>query len=295
MRQVFGTYHPIINFSYFCAVIVLGMFFLHPVLLTIGVLSAFIYSVCLSGKKALKFNLCFLLPMMLAVCLINPLFNHRGVTILGYLGDNPITFESIIYGVVTGFMFATILLWFSCYNVIMTSDKFLYLFGGIVPAMSLVFSMVLRFVPNFKQQIKVISTAQKCVGRDVSNGTLVQKAKHGMKILSIMITWALENAVDTADSMRSRGYGLKGRTNFSLYRFDGRDAALLLVMTGLTTIVLLGGFIGKCKAQYFPQMEFSTLDPFSIVVYLAYLILCCLPIILEVKEAVQWQHLQSKI
>ena len=70
--------------------------------------------------------------------------------------------------------------------------------------------MVLRFVPKFKAQFRVVSNAQKCVGRDVSNGKLLERIRHGIRILSIMVTWALENAIETADSMRSRGYGLKG-------------------------------------------------------------------------------------
>lgn len=52
---------------------------------------------------------------------------------------------------------------------------------------------------------------------------LIKRAKHGIKIMSILVTWALENAIDTADSMKDRGYGLPGRTAFSIYRFDRRD------------------------------------------------------------------------
>ena len=71
----------------------------------------------------------------------------------------------------------------------MTSDKFIYLFGKLIPAMSLILSMVLRFVPKFKNQIEKVSDAQKCIGRDVTNGNTLAKAKYGMKILSIMTTW----------------------------------------------------------------------------------------------------------
>lgn len=47
----------------------------------------------------------------------------------------------------------------------------------MIPALSLIFSMVLRLIPKLKAQIKVISNAQKCVGRDVTNGNLLQRAK----------------------------------------------------------------------------------------------------------------------
>ena len=58
-----------------------------------------------------------------------------------------------------------------------------------------------------------------------------------MRALSVTVTWALENAVVTADSMKSRGYGLPGRTAFARQRFDGRDrrfAALHTYMNKLT-------------------------------------------------------------
>lgn len=103
----------------------------------------------------------------------------------------------------------------------MTSDKFVYLFGRIIPALSLVLSMSLRFVPRFTAQIKVISNAQKCVGRDVGSGGLIKRAKQGIKILSILVTWALENAIDTADSMKDRGYGLPGAPPFPFTALTG--------------------------------------------------------------------------
>lgn len=256
MGDSFSGYHPIIKFFYFLSVLLIGMFVMHPVFLGVGFVSAFIYSGILSGwRKAFK-NLLLYLPFILIVVLINPMFNHYGVTILFYLDNgNPITLESIVYGFVMGAMLITALVWFSCYNQVMTSDKFIYLFGRILPSLSLILSMVLRFVPKFSAQIKVIRNAQKCMGRDMSNGNINQKAKYGIKILSILITWALENAIDTADSMRARGYGLKGRTAFSIYRFDRRDAIVGGIMVGLLGVTLFGLFNGCAFAQYNPVIK----------------------------------------
>lgn len=295
MRSTFETYHPIINFGYFCAVIILGMFLLHPVLLGIAIIASFSYSVLLNGRGAMKFNLLFLLPMMVVIAIVNPLFNHLGETVLWYFLDEPITMESFLYGTVTACMFGTIILWFSCYNAIMTSDKFIYLFGRIMPSISLVFSMALRFVPAFRERIKVISRAQKCIGQDVTNGRLADKVRHGLKILSIMITWALENGIDTADSMRARGFGLKGRTVFSIYRFDARDTVVALLMVVFLAVVITGAALGVCRAEFFPSIEFHPLDPITAAVYGAYALLCFLPILLDIKEKIQWKLSQSKI
>ena len=65
--------------------------------------------------------------------------------------------------------------------------------------------------------------------------------RNAVKILSIMITWSLENAIETADSMKSRGHGLKGRTSYSLYKFDKRDAIMLcaILFSGTVLMILL--------------------------------------------------------
>lgn len=243
-RDTFSSYHPIINFLYFALVQVFSMCFMHPVSLLISLGCAAAYNIDLNGRKAVKFQLAFLLPMMLMAAVINPAFNHKGATILTYLPTgNPLTLESMAYGVAAAMMLASVITWFSCYTAVMTSDKFVYLFGRVIPALSLVLSMTLRFVPKFKAQLHVVSEAQRCVGRDVSNGSMLQRLKNAITILSIMITWALENAIETADSMKSRGYGLPGRTAFSIYRFDDRDKAALawLCFCGFYIVWRLGG------------------------------------------------------
>ena len=185
----FKTYHPIVNFAYFAFVIGFSCVFMHPVSLGISLTSGFIYSVMLKGKKVIKTNLIYMLPMMVLMTLINTFFNHEGVTIITYLLDgNPLTLESAVYGFAAATMIFSVICHFSCYNEVMTSDKFLYLFGRILPSLSLVISMTLRFVPKFTAQLKIVADAQKCMGRDVSNGNIISRAKYGIKILSIMTT-----------------------------------------------------------------------------------------------------------
>ncbi|MCC5909119.1 MAG: energy-coupling factor transporter transmembrane protein EcfT [Clostridiaceae bacterium] len=272
------------------------MFFMHPILQGIALISAFTYSIVLKGRVALKFNLLYMLPMLLFMAILNPTFNHAGVTILFYLrSGNPVTLESIAYGIAAAFMFITVILWFSCYNTVMTSDKFIYLFGKMIPALSLILSMILRFVPRYKEQIKVISNAQKCIGRDISQGNIIQRARNGIKILSIMTTWALENAIETADSMKSRGYGLSGRTSFSIFRFDYRDKIAFTLIIVLLFIVLLGATMGENTIRFFPSIKIQEITVFSIVVYTAYFLLCMMPVIINIQEAMEWRHIESKI
>lgn len=296
MKDSFSRYHPLVNFLYFGLVLVFSMVFLHPVCLAISMGCAFAWSCSLGGRKALKFNLLGLLPMMIFMAAMNPLFSHEGATILAYFPDeNPLTLESIWYGIGAAAMLVTVVCWFSCYNKVMTSDKFVYLFGRVIPALSLVLSMVLRFVPKFKEQLHVVSNAQKCVGRDAGSGSLLQKIKHGIRILSVMITWALENAIETADSMKSRGYGLPGRTSFSLYRFDGRDQGALAFLIGAGVYLVLMAVKGELYWQFYPITKGAAVTAWSLSAWLCYLALCAMPLILNYWEGRTWKRIVSNI
>lgn len=294
-RDGFSSYHPIVNFSYFLTVIVMSMFLLHPVTLLMSFFGAFLYAVYLGGKKTLRFFFCSLVPMTILIAALNPLFNHAGITILFYLGDNPVTAESIYYGFVAATMFLAVILWFSGFNEVMTSDKLMYLFGRVAPALSLVFSMVLRFVPRFKAQFKIISQAQRGIGRDMSHGRLLTRIKNGIRIMSIMITWALENAIDTADSMKSRGYGTSRRSAFSLFKFDSRDAIALVIIALLCAGCVLGAYFGTFSAEYFPKVLIKTPQGTGLICYACYLALCLLPMAVNVWEDAKWHCLESKI
>lgn len=293
-KDVFSTFHPIVNFTFFAAVFMFSMIFMHPIFQCLSFIGAVTYSIMLNGKKAVIFNFVYMLPLMLIMASLNPMFNHAGITILFYAkSGNPITLESILYGVAMAAMLITVIIWFSCYNKVMSSDKFIYLFGKIVPAWSLVIAMALRFVPRYKEQLIAISNAQKCIGRDITQGHLVQRARNGLTILSILTTWALENAIETADSMKARGYGLPGRTSFSIYRFDGRDRNVFILLVCLIIIIFIGAAIGENSIRFFPSIKYTEATAFSLVVYFAYFVLCMIPVILYVWEEWKWTYIKS--
>ena len=294
-RDTFSGYHPIINFLYFVLVLGFTMFFMHPGSLLISLAAALSYAIALNGRRMLRFSLAALLPMMLMAALINPLFNHEGVTILSYLPTgNPLTLESLIYGVAAALRMAAVITWFSCYTAVMTSDKFVYLFGRVIPALSLVLSMTLRFVPKFKAQFKVVSQAQACVGRDISDGSLLRRLKNAVMILSVMVTWALENTIETADSMKSRGYGLPGRSAFSIYCFDRRDRLALLWLLFCGGYVIVGWILGGVAWQYYPFIKGSGLGLYPVSVQLMYLALCVTPLAINIYASAQWKRIYHK-
>ncbi len=269
------------------------MFFMHPFCLGISFFGAFGYSFYLKGKKTLIFQIKYMVPVLIFTAVINPMINHQGATILTYIGENgnPLTLESVCYGISSASMLITVICWFSCYHCIMTSDKFVYLFGQIFPSLSLVFSMILRFVPKFKTQFQVVSNAQRYMGCHASNKGWYSRIKQEVKVISIMITWMLENAIETADSMKSRGYGLKGRTAFSLYVISRRDGILLVTIIVLTLGISMGNFFGLLYFRYFPTIHGVKLSIISVSQFLLYALLCFMPLVVNLWEDSKWKLL----
>ena len=296
MTDSFSKYHPFVNLIYFTLTIGFSMTINHPLAQLISLVCAIVYVVSMQGRKSVGFLLKFCLPLMLLTAIINPVFNHEGQTILLYFSNgNPLTLESILYGVSSGCMMITLLLWFSAFSSVMTTDKLIYLFGRIIPALSLVLSMTLRFVPRFKMQMKNVADAQRCIGKDVSSTSLLNRTKTAITIVSVMITWSLENAIETADSMKSRGYGLKGRTAFSIYRFEGRDKYALVWLVFCFFYILAGVLISAFGFRYFPDIKYLNFDISTIPFYIIYFGLCITPVVLNTAEDRKWKTIYSKM
>jgi len=287
--QSFKTYHPLVNFTYFVAVIGVTMFCMHPVLLGISVVSGFAHAWVLFGKRAFRTCL-YLIPLCIVAVLFNVLLNHRGETILTYFpSGNPLTLESVLYGLAAAVMLCAVVLHFSCFTAIMTSDKLHCLTGRLFPSLSLIFSMTLRFVPHLTNRIQKVRMAQRGIGE--GDGNSLRRLRQAITALSVTLDWSLENAVDTADSMRARGHGLPGRTTFSLYTFDRYNRGLLFIILLLGGVVIGSGIAGKIRFFYYPALSGNTAP----LAYAAYGVLCFLPILIEIREVFRWKYLQSKI
>lgn len=268
------------------------MFYMHPVYLIISLILSTILSIQVNKESFLN-GLKWMIPLFLIAALINPLITHDGEKIILYIDNNPITIEAIAYGFAMSIMICSVIFWFGCYSAVMTSDKFLYLFGKISPAFALVISLTLRLFPRFKHQIGVISNAQKTIGMDISSGNLFHRIKCGIRIISILITWALENAIETADSMKARGYGLPDRSTFSLFTFEKRDGIMLSLLLILAITNVSGSFLNNNDFYFYPTFSEITFDEISILLYGSYTLLLAIPSIIELWEALKWRSLKS--
>ena len=285
--RFFGTLHPAVSMCYFVCVIGLTLACPHVVTVLLSLLGGAMFNLALRGGKAFGRTMRFVLPMFLIVCVGNPLVNHRGVTMLFLLFDQWITLEAIVYGVVTACSLAAIILWFGCYQEVMTSDKFLYLFGKIAPATALLITSALRFIPQMQQNAAQIKESRAML--QDNSPRLFQKLAHAVQNLSALLGMSMENAVETADSMKVRGFGARRRTTFHLFRFDARDARTLALMLTLCGICIVARCYGHGYMEYYPRITALTMGASSMTMFILFAALMLLPSILEAKEAVVWR------
>ena len=283
----FDSYHPAINFIFFSSVIAFSFIFTQPVFLFTGYLCAFIYSSYLGRHKALVLNIAVFI-FIIIYALYYSSYNHFGVTNLSFNWvGNAITLESVYAGFVKGIHLATGAMWFYCTTQIVSSDKVIYLLGKIWPRLSLFVSIFLRFAPQIAVRFIHINATQTAIGRGIGQGNILQRAKNLVRVISIVITWSLENFVDSGMSMKSRGYTLKGRTAYSLYRFDNRDRSVVITMFLCLTIIAMGIALDQTKMQINPQIILYPITVISCVFYAVYGFYCLLPMLLQIYANVK--------
>lgn len=290
----FESYHPAINLIYFATAILCTVCFNHPAFLILSYVSSFAYSVKLGGKRALVFDIC-LIPLIGIYTFIYSYYNHFGITNIGetFIG-NDITLESVIFGLVIGTTGAAVVMFCSCMLRIFSADKVTYLFGRISPKLSLFISILIRGVPKIKERAAYINTARRGIGRGSDQGGAIARMKNSVGIFSIMVTWTLESFVESGASMKSRGYSLKGRTAFSIYRFDNRDRTVIISMFVCMTLILMAVLLDQTDIMYDPEIIMNRVTYISYIFYGAYGVFLLTPTALHVAGDMKFKRLRKK-
>ena len=287
-RDAFSNCHPAVIFLFFLGAIAIGVVVTHPAYLIAGCVGAALYYLLLVGNAGIR-NIAALLPFFSLITFINPFINTRGRHILFSVFGRNYTLEALCYGAAIGMMFVLMILWFLCYSLVMTSEKFTSLFGNLLPSISLLLVMVLRLIPALSRKEKQIANARALIGKSPGESdSIKEKIKNGTGILSALTDHALEGSIITGDSMKSRGYGTGKRTNFNIYHMTAHDWILTVLMsTLLLGVVSFGG----TKVMFTPVMRIPRVG----CGFYLYCIFLLLPSILHIKETVLWHISISRI
>jgi len=154
--------------------------------------------------------------------------------------------------------------------------------------------MVLKLIPEMIKKIKDLDDAQKVIGIYAKEG-FFKKLKNKFLILGSLFTYTIEHSLQSAISMKARGYGLKGKTRFTKYKFKFRDLLLSISILAFSIFIIIGSSNILFDYAYYPNITPIATDNISLISYLLFFLLANYASILHIKEKIKWHYLKLKI
>ncbi len=268
--------HPGVIISYYVSMLILVIWSGHPAFFLI----LFVMMggcICLtSGIRQFAKDMLYSVLIALACMIINPLFNHRGVSLLFQIGSIRITKEATIYGGYMALLFLTSLLLFSAFSHVMTSEKIMTLTGRRFPSFSLLFSMILRMVPR--------------VSHDYREMMAVHRGR--VKVWSALISKLMEDAVERSIAMRQKRYNSGKRTSYMARKFGTLDFFVLIYIAIFTVYFVFYRIYTPVTVQFFPSVRIDIPDIDTLLRWMLY---TGLPIWMHGLETILWISSKRKI
>jgi len=317
--NAFDIFHPAVPAWYFLAVIVFCMAAFQPVFVAISLAGALVSCLLLRGVGPTLRSLTWQLPLLVIIAVVSPLFYSQGSTELFRIGSYAVYFESFAYSLCMGAMLVAMTMWIAAAATVITSDKAMALTGRVIPTVGLMISMVTRLVPQFVDRGQGIAGAASLnrplepagapeavggEGADAGAGggethTPRQSEHHGerkarkragfaarARQTSVLMGWAMEDSLDTAESMRARGWGAAPRrTTYRRSSFRIRDALVLVVLGALVVLCAVCAVAAVSQYSFYPRMS-------QLILwwgYIPYAVLVAVPLLLEIVEAILWK------
>lgn len=288
MENGFRGYHPFVMIFYYACAATLVLYVSHPVFLATALLLFIFVNMSHDRGKALKKWLVPLILMGTMFTLMNPLLVSRGTNILWYIGNRQITLEAVMYGFVMGLTLMAMVVLFVSFNLMLNGNKFLYVFAKLLPKTAFFVLLALRFVPLLHRRFREISDVQKVRGMSMLQGSISDRAKNGMNMLQTLLTWSLEAAIQTADSMKARGYGSGPKSSYDLYQMEKRDWFWLLLIMACFGICVFAGTLGYGKIVIYPELGTLRFYLLDWLLYVCMLMVLSFPLIVEGIEKARW-------
>lgn len=277
----FEKRHPVVITLYLAIVIINTMLSSHPVLIGISFVSSF-FMACYVKKQFLWKQTLFVgMPILFFAMVVMPLCYHNGITPLFYVNDMQVTLESVVYGFFISLLLMSMMQWFIVWNAWMDEEKMLYLFGKISSKIALLISMVFRMIPLLFQRWKQIHEGQIGMGYKTDMKGIGKKIRQFLKEMSILVSWSLENAIDTSISMEGRGYGTGKRTTYHLFAWQWADGIMIFLLLVLYLPVMAAMHKKWFVVYYFPRFYMKDIGFMQMVVLMAYSSFILFPVICQ--------------
>lgn len=289
-HMAFDSSHPSVPAAYLAGALLLTMFGLEPILIAISLAGALALSLCARGMRATRRTLAWLVPMALLITLINPLFSASGATLVLQVGRLKVRAESLAFGACMGGLFCATVLWCECAVRVLTHDRLLALAGGAVPTVALMASMTSRLVPQVLARFRDVTDARAAAtvaGPTGVAATLRARVADVARTSGVLLAWSLSDSLDTADSMRARGWAsTRARTSYRPYRMTSHD---ILALAGVLVLLAAAAWCAWSIAvpfHFYPRLS-PPATPWRYLPCAAYV---AIPTFLHLKEALAWRE-----
>lgn len=294
MTRGFRSFHPFLLLVYYIVVIVGIMLQQHPVFLIIGFIVILMTILILNEMEELRKWSRMIIFLSLFVFILTPVFNRNGEIVVFEVFSREFYLEAIVQGMMIAITLSGILALFTTFNSVITSEKILYLFSPWFPRWTMILMLALRFIPLFRKRLAEIQDVQETKGISIKHGTIRTRARNGMFLLQILLNHSLEEAMQIADSMTARGYGLGKRSKYRMFPWKRWDTFGLIYLIFFTLIMLAGWQLEQSilvfDASFKPFQFEINMSPYLI----GWVFLIGLPIWTEGKELMKWRLLQRK-
>ncbi|MDG5789829.1 energy-coupling factor transporter transmembrane component T [Evansella sp. AB-P1] len=291
MIQRFDQLHPFVSFFYYFGAIVLLMLLQHPISLSFAFLIIVSIHIAYDKCKSLRQWVPFIFITGLFILLLNPIFNERGRHVVVEILGHRVTLEALVYGGMTGLTIMGIIALFVSYNEVMTPNKLLFLFSKIMPQFAVLLMLTLRFIPLMKRRLDDISTIQQSKGITVVEGPWKNKVKNGLMYVQVLLTYSLEEAIQTADSMKSREYGKHKRSSYEYFRFRSMDVFAIILLCSFLVISIVGRMNGHVYLNVYPVMDSMYMTSLDMTFLLLFCLYLAFPILVQVGGYIRWHLL----
>ncbi len=268
----FDSLHPALALAYFGVALVLAMAAPHSVLLALSFAVAVSYGAWLRGVRAVVRSFSWQLPLLVVIVAVNPLFSSTGTTELFRIGTQAVYAEGYANAATMALLLLCVMQWFANADAVLGSDKVMGVLGGVLPTTGLMVSMAMRLIPHFVRRGRTIESALGACTAACIPGT------ERLRVATTLMGWSMENSLETADSMRCRGWGVaRKRTTFRRNRFCSYDALVLSVLALLSVGAAVAAYSLMDGFGFFPSFHGSWGNPFIVLYALA----LCFPLALE--------------
>ncbi|RHW42866.1 energy-coupling factor transporter transmembrane protein EcfT [Neobacillus notoginsengisoli] len=282
--------HPFTAFFYYAGALAMLILFQHPVFLLAGFTFVLLVNFVQDRCRGLQRWFFFLATSGLLIFLVNPLFNERGRHVLLEVWDHRITLEAVTLGGMSALSIMGIIALFVSYNEIMTPNKLLFLFAKVMPQFAVLLMLTLRFIPLMRIRLGEIAAVQASKGILAGSGKLRERAKNGMLYIQALLVFSLEEAIQTADSMKARGYGSGKRSSYHHFRFRRIDWLSLGLLVPSILFAIYGRSMGFGVLTVYPVMEEIGLPKQELLgILLSFVFFLAYPVIIELKGAFGWR------